>query len=456
MPRNYGIFDRMAYEIKKGRDLPIDGQPVQAIEPGKPANQVALLGDDFIGMKPTLLVKVGDRVKAGQPVFLDKKTEGVQYTSPASGTVSSINRGAKRKFLSLVIDVEGDEKISFKSHNNLGDLDREAVESQLVEAGLWPAFRTRPYSRAPELGSQPNSIFVTAMDTNPLSAEPELIVSEHSDDFVSGLTLISKLTSGKTYVCTRNDSRIPGEKVPNVEFEEFHGPHPAGLAGTHIHLLDPVGPNKTVWHINYQDVIAIGHLFSTGELMTERVIAIAGPRINKPGLYRCRLGGKVSDLVDGLVEGDDTRLVSGSILAGRTAEEPVGYLGRFHLQVTALEEGNKREFLGWQGPGFNKFSITRIYAGAVAAGKKFKMNTNINGSKRSMVPIGTYERIMPLDILPTQLLRALIVGDTDQAQALGCLELDEEDLALCTFVCPGKYEYGTILRDNLTLIEKEG
>ena len=446
----------MAYVIKKGLDLPIDGQPVQAIEPGKLASQIALLGDDYIGMKPTLLVQVGDKVKVGQPVFSDKKTEGVVYTSPASGKVASINRGAKRKFLSLVIDVDGDEKQAFKSHNALGDLDRETIQAQLVESGLWPSFRTRPYSRVPELGSDPHSIFVTAMDTNPLSAEPELIISENSDDFVSGLTLISKLTSGKTYVCTRNDSRIPGENVPQVEFEEFHGPHPAGLPGTHIHLLDPVGPNKTVWHINYQDVIAIGHLFSTGELMTERVIAISGPRIKKPGLYRCQIGCNVNDLVEGLVEGDDTRLVSGSVLAGRTVEEPVNFLGRYHLQVTALEEGNKREFLGWQGPGFSKFSVTRIYAGAMGAGKKFNMNTNINGSKRSMVPVGTYERVMPLDILPTQLLRALIVGDTESAQALGCLELDEEDLALCTYVCPGKYEFGAVLRDNLTLIEKEG
>lgn len=446
----------MPYEIKKGLDLPIEGQPVQAIEPGKPASQVALLGDDYVGMKPTLLVQEGDSVKAGQPIFSDKKTEGVIYTSPASGKVTGVNRGQKRKFLSIVIDVDGEDKLTFQSHDSLGDLDRDTIQGQLVESGLWPAFRTRPFSRVPALNQDPSSIFVTAMDTNPLSAEPELIVSEHSEDFVSGLTVITKLTSGRIYVCTRNDSRIPGAKIPGVEFEEFHGPHPAGLAGTHIHFLDPVGPHKTVWHIGYQDVIAIGRLFSYGELMTQRVIAIGGPRVKKPGLYRCQMGCNIQHLVQGLVDGDDTRLVSGSVLAGRTAAEPVNFLGRYHLQITALEEGNKREFLGWQGPGFDKFSITRIYAGALAAGKKFKMTTNINGSKRSMVPVGTYERIMPLDILPTPLLKALIVSDTEQAQALGCLELDEEDLALCTYVCPGKYNYGTILRDNLTLIEKEG
>ena len=446
----------MSFQINKGLDLPLDGQPVQAIQPGPEIKQVALIGDDYVGMKPTLLVGEGDMVKAGQPIFTDKKTTGVVYTSPASGKVNSINRGEKRKFLSLIIDVEGDDKVSFKSHDSLDNIDRETAEQQLVEAGLWPAFRTRPFSKIPELGSSPSSIFVTAMDTNPLAAEPELIVSNNTEDFVSGLTVISKFTEGKTYVCTRNDSRMPGDKVPNVVTEEFHGPHPAGLPGTHIHFLDPVGPNKVVWQINYQDVIAIGRLFTQGELMTERVVSVAGPRVQKPGLFKTRLGCRIQDLTDGMIDGDDTRLISGSVLCGRTVESPTDFLGRYHLQVSALEEGNKREFLGWQGPGFNKYSITRIYAGAVAAGKKFSMSTNINGSKRSMVPVGTYERVMPLDVLPTQLLRALIVKDTDQAQALGCLELDEEDLALCTYVCPGKYDFGTILRENLTLIEKEG
>ena len=272
---------------------------------------------------------------------------------------------------------------------------------------------------------------------------------------VSGLTVIRNLTKGRTFVCTRNDSRIPGKNIRGVEFEEFSGVHPAGLAGTHIHFLDPVGPNKTVWTINYQDVIAIGHLFTTGKIMTERVIALGGPRVISPGLLRTRLGARIDDLVNTRIEPKNARLISGSVLCGRTAEEPVNFLGRYHQQVCVLEEGTKREFLGWQGPGFNKFSITRIYAGALGA-KKFDMTTSSGGSKRAMVPVETYERVMPLDILPTQLLRALLVNDTESAQALGCLELDEEDLALCTFVCPGKYKYGEVLRENLTTIEKEG
>jgi Na+-transporting NADH:ubiquinone oxidoreductase subunit A len=240
-----------------------------------------------------------------------------------------------------------------------------------------------------------------------------------------------------------------------VTFEVFTGPHPAGLPGTHIHFLDPVNPNKTVWFLNYQEVIAIGHLFRTGRIMSERVFALGGPRVTSPALYRTRLGASIPQLVAGKVELKNTRTVSGSVLSGRQAVSPVDYVGRHHLQVSCLEEGNVREFLGWQKPGGNKFSITNIYLGSLLS-KKFNMTTSLEGSHRTMVPVGTYERVMPLDILPTQLLRALLVNDSEEAQNLGCLELDEDDLGLCTYVCPGKNDYGKILRQNLLLIEKEG
>lgn len=446
----------MVHTISKGLDVPISGQPVQAIEEGPAIQTVALLGNDYVGMRPTLLVGEDDRVQLGQPVFTDKKTEGVVYTAPGSGRVVSINRGAKRRFLSMIIELDGSsDEVVFDSFDSLQDADAAELRRVLVESGLWTAFRTRPFSRVPSPTTEPNSIFVTAMDTNPLAAEPELIIDAHRDLFIAGLTAVSRLTQGKTYVCTREDSRVPGERVAGVQFEQFSGPHPAGLVGTHIAMLDPVGPNRTVWHLNYQDVIAIGHLLTTGRLMTERVIAVAGPRVTRPALYRTRLGACTDELLAGNVQVDNTRVISGSILCGREAAPPENFLGRYHLQVAALEEGNKREFLGWQGPGFDKFSITRIYAGSLG-NKRLPLTTSTGGSRRAMVPVGTYERVMPLDILPTQLLRALIVKDTEQAQALGCLELDEEDLGLCTFVCPGKYEYGSILRENLTTIEKEG
>lgn len=449
----------MLKTLKKGLDLPISGQPDQDVVAGPPVSSVALLGDDYIGMRPQLLVGVGDKVKIGTPVFADKKTAGVVFTAPACGTIREINRGEKRRFQSMVIDVDGDDCESFSSFNNLGDLSKDQVEALLVKSGLWTALRTRPYSRTPAVGSEPHSLFVTAIDTNPLAADPEQIIESNKEDFVSGLTVLSKLTLGKTFVCTKEDSNVPGENVPNVSFAQFAGPHPAGLVGTHIHFLDPVSQSKTVWHIGYQDVIAVGRLFTTGKLSTERVVSLSGPRVENPRLLRTVVGACIDDLVAGSADLDNARIISGSVLTGRKIESPENYLGRFHNQVCVLEEGTKREFLGWQLPGPDKFSVTPIYAGSWLK-KLFPMTTSSGGSRRAMVPMGTYEKVMPLDILPTQLLRSIIVGaetgDTEEALQLGVLELDEEDLSLCTFVCPGKYDYSSILRENLTLIEKEG
>ncbi len=446
----------MTIEIKRGLNLPIAGEPVQEILTGAAISKVAIVGDDYVGMRPTMLVEPGDRVRLGDPLLEDKKTPGVIFTSPGSGVVESINRGAKRKFESIVVALEGDDEKRFESYNDLGALSAEEARANLIQSGLWTALRTRPFSRTPAPQSKANSIFVTAIDTQPLSAEPELIISRHSEDFVSGLIVLTKLNDGSVYVCTRNDSRVPGENIAGTRFEQFSGPHPAGNVGTHIHFIDPVHVDKTVWHIGYQDVIAIGHLFTTGRLMTERTVSVAGPTIAKPSLYTTRLGANLHELLAGnLTQTENVRVISGSVLGGRAAKPPVDFLGRFHVQLSALEEGTKREFMGWQKPGGDKFSVTGIYLGSWLK-KKFKFNTNINGGHRSMVPVGTYERVMPLDLMPTQLLRSIITEDTQYAQELGVLELDEEDLALCTYVCPGKYEYGSILRSNLTQIEKEG
>ncbi len=449
----------MLKTIKKGLDLPISGQPVQEISAGPEIRSVAVLGNDFHGMRPLLQIAVGDKVKAGQALFLDKKCEGVVHTSPAAGRVASINRGAKRKFLSVVIDVDGDDAETFKA-SAPGDMSKDQVQELLINSGLWASLRTRPFSRTPVPGTEPHSLFITAIDTNPMAANPELIIDSQRENFVAGLTALSKLTLGKTYVCTGADSRVPGDNVPNVSFAQFAGKHPAGLVGTHIHFLDPVNEKKTVWHIGYQDVIAFGHLLNTGKVMTERVISLAGPKVESPRLIKTRLGACLDDIVTGGASLENSRVISGSVLTGRKSAEHENFLGRFHSQVCVLEEGTAREFLGWQLPGPDKFSVTKVYVGSWLKDKLFPFSTNINGSKRAIVPVGTYENVMPLDILPTQLLRSIIVGaktgETEDALRLGVLELDEEDLSLCTYVCPGKYDYSSILRENLTLIEKEG
>lgn len=444
-------------KIKKGLDLPISGAPEQAVDAGKAISQVALVGFDYHGMKPTMEVREGDRVKCGQLLFTDKKTAGVRYTAPASGTVVAINRGERRVFQSIVIDIEGDEHIEFAKTDagSLNDLSREQVVENLIQSGEWTAFLTRPFSKVPDPEVEPHAIFVNVMDTHPLGADPEVIIREAIADFKNGLTIISKLTNGKVFVCSAPDTQldIGGGSIVH---ETFAGPHPAGLSGTHIHFLDPVNASKTVWTIGYQDVIAIAKLFATGRKHMDRVVSLAGPCVSKPRLLKTRVGANLDQLTQGELNGDDMRVISGSVLGGRHAKNSVCFLGRYTNQVSVLEEGDQREFLGWLSPGTNKFSKLGIYLSKLNPSKLFDFTTTTNGSERAMVPVGSYELVMPLDILPTQLLRSLIVSDTEMAQNLGCLELDEEDVALCTFVCPGKYEYGPILRRNLTQIEKEG
>ena len=445
-------------KVSRGLNIPLEGAPDQTIEDASGARAVAILGGDYVGMKPTMAVQVGDRVKCGDLLFTCKKTEGVRYTAPASGTVSAINRGAKRVLQSVVIDVDGDEAVSFGAHSadEARGLAAEAVRATLVESGLWTALRTRPFSKVPALDHQPAAIFVTAMDTHPLAADPAPIIQAQADAFALGLDLLAGQTAGTLYVCAEAGASVGSGTAGNIRNEEFSGPHPAGLPGTHVHFLEGASLQREVWTVNYQDVIAIGRLFLDGRLFTERVISFAGPQVERPRLLRTRLGVDLEALCAGQTKTGDNRIISGSVLGGRKVSGPTAYLGRYHLQVSVLEEGREREFMHYMRAGTKKHSNMGIYLSSWFGLKPQPMTTSTNGSERAMVPVGNYERIMPLDILPTQLLRSLIVGDTETAQALGCLELEEEDLALCTYVCPGKYEYGPILRDNLTRIEKEG
>lgn len=446
------------FRIRKGLDLPISGVPEQHVTTGASIHHVAIVGDDYVGMRPAMLVQEGDRVIKGQALFEDKKNPGVMFTAPASGTVVAIHRGERRVLQSVVIQIEGDEKREFARFDaaDLATLSHDAVQTQLLESGLWTALRTRPYSKTPVPGTVPAAIFVTAIDTNPLSVDPQPLILAERNAFDAGLTVLTRLTPGKVHVCQASGGKLGGHPQGQVAFNEFAGPHPAGLVGTHIHFLEPVSLTKQVWHLNYQDVIAIGKLFTTGELCAERIIAIGGPQATQPRLVRTLLGADLTALLAGETKEGENRIISGSVLSGRHATGPMAWLGRFHLQVSVVLEGREKELFGWVLPGAEKYSVTRTTLGHFLRRKLFNFSTSTNGGERAMVPIGNYERVMPLDILPTVLLRDLLAGDTDGAQALGCLELDEEDLALCTYVCPGKYEYGPVLREVLTRIEQEG
>ena len=452
--------ERRSVSIKKGLDLPISGDCAQSIDDARPVSQVAAIGPDYIGLRPTMAVQEGDVVALGQLLFEDKRTPGVRFTSPAGGKVVAINRGAKRALRSVVIELDGtapEQETTFEIPGAVDDLTADQIRDVLVESGLWTALRTRPYSKVPTPDAKPRAIFVTAMDTNPLAPDPGVAIAGHEDDFATGVRALAKLTEGELFVCKAPGSAMPEPSGVNISIADFEGPHPAGLAGTHIHFLEPVGLQKTVFWLNYQDAAAIGKLLTTGRIWTERVVALGGPIVTRPRLLRTRVGARLSELTEGEIEAGHNRLISGSVLSGRTAVGATDFLGHYHLQIGALREGTEREFMGWLTPGLDKYSVKRVFASTLLGwGRKSAFTTSTGGSVRAMVPIGSFEGVMPLDILPTFLLRSLIVGDVERAQDLGCLELDEEDLGLCTFVCPGKTEYGPLLRQSLEILEKEG
>jgi Na+-transporting NADH:ubiquinone oxidoreductase subunit A len=403
-------------------------------------------------------VHEGDRVRVGQPLFSDKQNPGIHFTSPGSGVVTAINRGERRVLQSVVIRLEGDDAETFDScaDTQIAALSGDDVRRNLLASGMWAAFRTRPFSKIPAPAATPQAIFITAVDTNPLAADPAVIIAEDQQAFENGLHLIAKLTDGAVHLCTGRDSGITPPAGDQFKHAEFSGPHPSGLVGTHIHFLEPVSEQKVVWHIGYQDVMQVGRLFRTGSLPLDKVIALGGPLLSKPRLVRARIGANTSDLIRGEITAKTVRVISGSVLSGHRAAGWAAYLGRYDNQICVLQEGSPREFLSYIRLGTDKYSSGRAFLGHLLRRGGFSLTTSQNGSPRAMVSIGSFEQVMPLDILPTPLLKALLVGDTDSARDLGCLELDEEDLALCSFVCNGKYDYGPHLRSNLHEIEVNG
>ena len=457
------------HQVRRGLRLPIAGEPSGPIENARPVRRLALLAEDSVGLRPTMHVSVGDTVSRGQLLFEDKTLPGVRCTAPAAGTVAAVNRGARRALQSVVIEQsraerEGREPEAARfdawSGRDPSGLTEREVRELLLESGQWTALRARPHGRVADPAARPHSIFVTAIDTNPLAPDVAAILEGREGAFERGLAALARLTAGPVFVCTGPDQRVhaPASASNQIRHEVFDGVHPAGTVGVHIHTLDPVGRGKVVWHIGVQDVIATGRLFETGLLDVSRVVALGGPPVSRPRLLRTRIGASTAELVDGDVDAAaDHRVISGPVLSGRAAMGDVhGYLGRYHQQVSVLAEGRDREFLGWLGPGFDTFSTIRTFASRLIPGRRFAMTTSTHGSPRAIVPIGMYERVMPMDLLPTPMLRALVMHDVERAEELGCLELDEEDLALCTFVDPGKTDFGPHLRRVLDTLRTEG
>lgn len=450
--------------IKKGLDLPIGGKPEQMVSETINVKHVALVSSDYVGLRPSMSVEAGQKVKKGQVLFEDKKNPGSRFTAPAAGTVAAINRGARRAFQSLVIEVDPNgESVEFAKTpaDKLLGLSSKEVTDELVESGMWTAFRTRPFDKVPLVGTLPHSIFVTAMDTNPLAADPKVIIDAEAEAFANGIKVLSRIGDFKVYVCKGN-VQLPSVTAPNVQEETFVGKHPAGNAGVHIHTLDPVSETKTVWHIGYQDVIAIGHLFVEGEFYNTRVISLAGPQAKNPRLVKTVIGASTAELLAGdeiIPSSCGVRVIAGTVLWGNIAVGPYAYLGRYHQGIALIEEGNKNEFflVNWMGLGAHRHSATRAFLANFIKPSSYTFNTALNGGPRSIMPIGCYEKVLaPFDVEATMLVRAIDINDCDQAKLLGILELSEEDIALATYVCPGKNDFGPLLRRSLTKIEVEG
>ena len=448
-------------KIKKGLNIPIHGLPAGDIIDSKKSRSVGILGSDYVGMKPTMLVEEGERVKLGQALFEDKKNPGVIFTSPAGGKVEAINRGERRVLQSVVIEVDQNEEVvkfeSF-SENDLSNSSSKDVRAQLIASGMWTSFRTRPYSKVPGVETSPANIFISAIDTQPLSADPENIIKLHKEDFLFGLSVIKKLEDCPIHLSLGENSELDLSKDDQLRLHSFSGPHPAGLVGTQMHFISPATLTNINWTIGYQDVIAIGQLFQTGLINVERVISLGGPQVSNPCFLKTRLGACTDELTAGELTHRENRIISGSVISGREAIGPYAYLGRYHNQISVISEPNSkdRDFMNWLTPGPRKFSKIPLFLSALFPKKIFKFKALMNGSDRPIVPIGIYEEVLPQNFLPTVLLRNVVLMDTEKIQALGGLELDEEDLSLCSFVCPGKYDFGSLLRAGLTKIELEG
>ena len=435
-------------KISKGLDLPISGSPTNTISDEPKVSSVALLSNDFIGMKPTMLVKEGETVKAGQKIFEDKKNNGVYFTSPAGGIVKDINRGDKRRFLSIEIDIKDTEEfVNFDMDDSV-----DQIKDCLIDSGLWNAFRTRPFNRTPGINEIPDAVFINCCDSNPLSIDPYEIILLNKTEFDEGLNVLTDFFRCNINLCYQNDNF--DTSIEKINYYQFKGPHPSGLSSTHISQIYPVNLNRKVWTINYQDIISIGYLKQNKEIRTSKYISLAGPSVYEPSLIKVRVGGNIEEITAGKIE-PNSRIISGSVLHGHQSEGVMNYLGYYDSQISVIADEVNNIFMNWLMPGSSLHSKLNVFLSSFIKPETFTFNTSIGGGNRAIVPISSYEEVIPMDILVTQLLKALVVSDIDMAIDLGMLELVPEDLALCSYVCPSKYDYSSILMDNLNKLYLE-
>jgi len=446
------------FRIKRGRNISITGEAKKEIVKLPLPKRIAVQPLDYKGLNSRLSVKVDDHVKVGSPILSDKINPKCKVLSPASGKVIAVNRGQKRALLEIVIETDGKQEVEVLdsiSKTDVGRLTRDKIIDHLLEGGLWPVIRQRPFSKIAQPEDFPKAIFIHAMNTEPLALDIDFVLKEEKEHFQVGLDIIAKLTKGKVHLCILEDAQSETlNKAQHVEIHRFSGPHPAGNVSTHIHYVDPINKGDIVWYLEAQDVVRIAELMLKGVYPAKRYVAITGEGVKNRVYAETLIGTPLSALLQGS-DLNGMRCISGSILSGKNIGKD-GYLCFYDSQVTVIPEGGKRELLGWLSPGFNKYTFSKTFASSFLPDKEISLDTDKNGSDRAIVLNHIYDAFVPLDIMVYFLLRAVISGDIDEAEKLGILECDEEDFALCTFACPSKTNVGQMIRSGLETIEKEG
>ena len=447
--------------LKKGYNIPLAGSAKKELENATEPSKVGLLPGEFRGIKPKLSVKEGDAVQVGSPLFTDKQYADICFVSPVSGTVSAINRGERRKLTEIIVesDKKSDAiKIGDWSKDALSKMDRSDVKQALLKGGLWPFILQRPFSVIANPDETPRDIFISGFDTAPLAAKIGFLLKDRLDDFQLGIDMLAKMTDGQVFLSIPKEDSVFRD-IKGVEVNVFSGPHPAGNVGVQIHHIKALKRGELVWQIKADAVAHIGKFFSTGTFPTERIFALAGSTVKDPKYIKTTAGTPLADLIpkSNLSEGE-LRFISGNVLTGRKTSLN-SYLGFYDTLITVLPEGKKsRKLLGYFLPGIKTESFSKTFFSSLVPGKKeYALDTLIKGGPRAFVMSASdYEKVMPMDILPVQLAKSILAEDIDEMEGLGILELDEEDVALCSYMCLSKTDFGKILRDGLDQIQKEG
>jgi Na+-transporting NADH:ubiquinone oxidoreductase subunit A len=442
--------------LKRGLNIRLKGDAEKVLGTSIEADKVALKPTDFPGLTPKILVKAGQEVQAGEPIFFDKNNPEILFTAPTSGEVLAINRGERRKVLEIIIKSDGKNNSVEFNKADPQKLSREEIKDQLKKSGLWPFLKQRPYGTVAKPESTPLHIFISGFDSAPLAPDYEFVLNGQASTFQTGINALSKLTEGKIHVGIRPDQSTGFfSAIKNIETTQFSGPHPVGNVGIQIHQLCPINKGDLIWTISPQEVLYIGRLFETGKVNFSKIIALTGSEVTAPKYFKVIHGTSLSRLLKKATKQENTeRYISGNVLTGKQVDAD-DYLGFYDQQVTVIPEGNYYEFLGWAMPRLNKFSISKSYFSWLNPKKSYRADANLNGEERAYVMTGQYEKVLPMDILPVFLMKAIIAEDIDKMEQLGIYEVIEEDLALCEYVCTSKTEVQSILRDGINLMIKE-